>query len=64
MKTGFLPNQVSANFRTLDGSCVRAYLEGLGYTVVSNRDTGRNGEATTACGITVSTNGYVMVKGA
>ena len=62
MTNGFLPNEISANFRSLDGSCVRAFLESQGYQVVSNRDTGRNGEATTSCGITVSTNGYVHNK--
>ena len=59
MKNGFLPNEVSATFRSLDGSCVKAWLESQGFVVVSNRDTGRNGVAVTECGLTVSTNGYV-----
>jgi hypothetical protein len=43
----------------LDGSGVRKFLEQRGYKVISNRDTGRNGEAVTACGYCVSTNGHV-----
>lgn len=46
-------------FSTLDGSDVKTWLESQGYVVVSNRDTGRNGIAVTACGIEVSTNGFV-----
>lgn len=56
--SGWLPNAGETCFRTLDGSDVAEWLERHGYAVVSNRDTGRNGEATTACGMNVSTNGY------
>jgi len=56
---GYIPQSGATCFRTLDGSDVRAFLEGLGFKVVENLDTGRNGLAVTACGLTVSTNGYV-----
>jgi len=55
----FLPNDVAGRFHTLDGSCVAEYLKMLGYSVLSFKDTGRNGEATTEDGFIVSTNGYV-----
>lgn len=52
----FLPDFVQ--FRTLDGSDVAAWLIRLGFKVTGHRDTGRNGEARTDCGIVLSTNGY------
>lgn len=55
----FLPDNVAGRFHTLDGSCVAEYLKMLGYAVLSNQNTGRNGEATTENGFIVSTNGYV-----
>lgn len=54
-----LPMDVQARFHTLDGSCVAAYLSMIGYEVVKNEDTGRNGLAVTKEGYRVSTNGYV-----
>jgi hypothetical protein len=57
----FLPNRIAdaAGLHTdLDGSAARAFLEAAGFNVIDNRDTGRNGLATTACGIKLSTNGY------
>jgi hypothetical protein len=44
----------------MDGTVVADWLRSIGETVISNRDTGRNGEASTASGYTVSTNGYVF----
>lgn len=59
-KSGFfLPSYGETSFRTRDGSDVAEWLTKNGYTVIANRDTGRNGLATTACGVNVSTNGYV-----
>lgn len=56
----YIPQQGATYIdNALDGSGVRKFLEARGYTVISNRDTGRNGEAVTACGFVVSTNGYV-----
>jgi len=55
----FLPYPVSNEIGSaLDGSGVRQFLEAAGFQVASNRDTGRNGEAITVCGIVLSTNGY------
>lgn len=57
--SGWLPEKGETRFRTLDGSDVAEWLERQGYTVVSNGiSTRRNGGATTACGMNVSTNGY------
>jgi len=56
----FLPSD--SGYRTyadLDGTEARRYLEGKGFKVVKNRDTGRNGIAITDCGIHLSTNGYI-----
>ncbi len=55
----YLPSRGATAFNTLDGSDVLKWLESIGETVVSNRDTGRNGEAVTKSGYVVSTNGYV-----
>lgn len=56
----FLPYPLSNAIPSdLDGRGCRSFLESLGYTVISNRDTGANGEAVTACGLVLSTNGYV-----
>jgi hypothetical protein len=61
----FLPGNISDGWCAarpqdrMDGTCVADWLRGIGETVVSNRDTGRNGEAVTASGYVVSTNGYV-----
>lgn len=55
----FLPDNISGHFHTLDGSCVAAYLIMIGYKVINNHDTGKNGEAETEEGFIVSTNGYV-----
>jgi hypothetical protein len=55
----FLKSEGETCFRTLDGSDVAQWLKQNGYTVTSNRDTGRNGIAITACGFSVSTNGHV-----
>lgn len=43
----------------LDGTFARQYLESLGFEVVDNGDNGRNGYAITACGLYLSTNGYI-----
>lgn len=56
----FLPFEFSA--KTFDASDVRKWLEKHGYTVVSNKDTGRMGVAETSEGICVSTNGFVWKK--
>ena len=56
---GFLPNRISAGFRTLDGSDVARWLDWNGYDVIGNWDTGTQGRAVTRCGLSVSTNGYV-----
>ena len=58
LKTGFLPSSISDQFRSLDGADVAAWLASQGYKVLFHEDTGRNGEAVTACGWVVSTNGY------
>ncbi len=57
--SGWLPSHGETCFRTLDASDVAAWLTAQGYTVISNMDTGRNGLAKTACGLSVSTNGHV-----
>ena len=57
----FLPNSISDRWCAsssqdrLDGTVVANWLRSIGETVVSNRDTGRNGEAVTASGYVVST---------
>ncbi len=43
----------------LDGTEARKYLESKGFKVIKNFDTGKNGLAVTACGIKLSTNGYL-----
>lgn len=53
---GFLRDAIPQD---LDGVGCRRYLEHHGYEVVSNRDTGGHGEAVTACGLVLSTNGYI-----
>ena len=56
---GFLPASVGfTSYIDLNGAAARRFLESAGFKVVSNRDTGRNGEAVTACGIVLSSNGY------
>ncbi len=55
----FLPNEISATFNTLNGSCVAKWLESRGYEVKSYTDTGNNGLAITTNGFAVSTNGFV-----
>jgi hypothetical protein len=56
----FLPHSLAHQIpQDLDGSGCRKFLEAHGYKVVSNRDTGRNGEAVTECGLVLSTNGYI-----
>jgi len=55
----FLPNEISAHFRNLNGADIANWLEAQGYEIKSWHDTGGNGEATTTCGIKVSSNGYV-----
>ena len=52
------PSEGEYCWSTLDGSDVAFWLRGQGYEVIRNRDTGRNGEAETKCGLRVSTNGY------
>lgn len=59
---GFLLASEAPCFRTLDGSDVAAWLVEAGYTVTGYRDTGRNGQAETACGLVVSTNGYITKR--
>lgn len=46
-------------FADLDGTHASKYLESKGFEVVKNYDTGRNGWAITACGIKLSTNGFI-----
>ena len=55
-KKGYLP---FGPFCTLDGSDVAEWLRERGFEVVRNYDAKTHGIAITACGITVSTNGYV-----
>ena len=55
----FLPSRGETCFRTMDGPDVAEWLAASGYVVTGYRDTGRNGLATTECGVRVSTNGYV-----
>ena len=43
----------------LDGTFARKFLESHGFEVVENKDMIRNGVAITACGIRLSTNGYL-----
>lgn len=50
-------------FADLDGQHARQFLTGLGFEVISRGDNGRNGFAETACGIILSTNGYIHRKG-
>lgn len=57
----YLPGNGVTAFKTLDGSDVAEWLESIGETVISNKDTGRNGIAYTASGYSVSTNGYVCL---
>ena len=59
VNNSWLPSDGETCFRTLDGADVAAFLTRAGYTVVRNYDTGRNGQAETACGLIVSTNGRV-----
>jgi hypothetical protein len=55
----FLPSSIGyRECADINGTEARRFLESAGFVVVSNRDTGRNGEAVTACGIALSTNGY------
>jgi len=59
-ESGFLPRYLSDSIpQDVDGSGCREFLTRHGYTVLSNNDTGRNGQAITACGVLLSTNGYV-----
>jgi hypothetical protein len=55
-KKGYLP---WGGFRTLDGSDVANWLRERGFEVVRNYDAKTHGIAITACGIAVSTSGYV-----
>ncbi len=55
----YLPSNGVTCFRSLDATDVAAWLRAEGYEVVSNIDTGRNGLATTRCGVAVSSNGHV-----
>lgn len=58
-KGGYLP--ASLGFREcadLNGTAARHFLEEAGFNVISSRDCGGYGEAVTAEGITLSTNGY------
>lgn len=50
------------DYKDLDGTEARRYLESKGFTVAKNYDTGRNGWAITDCGIWLSTNGYIFRK--
>ena len=43
----------------LDGEHAKKWLEGLGFEVVKNGDNGSYGYAVTACGLCLSTNGYI-----
>lgn len=55
----FLPSSLGyRECADLNGTEARRFLESAGFHVVSNRDTGRNGEAVTDCGIVLSSNGY------
>ena len=58
-KKGYLP---FGPFCTLDGSDAAAWLRERGFDVVTNYDAKTHGIAITACGITLSTNGYVSRK--
>lgn len=56
---GWLPMEGETCFKTLDGSDVAAFLKRLGFEIAGYCDNGGYGEALTACGIRVSTNGRV-----
>ena len=58
----YLPSRISTNFRTLDGSDIKTWLESEEYEVIANFDTGHNGIAITSCGYHISSNGYVFIK--
>ena len=58
----YLPSEISAKFRTLDGRDIKKWLQQKGYDVVSNEDTGTTGLATTSSGICVTSNGYVYIQ--
>lgn len=45
---------------TLDGSDVAAYMESIGFDVISFEDTGGCGLVTLSCGVQISTNGACM----
>lgn len=49
-------------FADMDGKEARRFLESFGFEVVKNYDTGYNGLAITACGIRLSTNGYICTR--
>lgn len=55
----YIPTVGDTCWKTLDGADVAAWLRGLGYDVVRHYDTGNNGIAETACGVAMSTSGYV-----
>jgi hypothetical protein len=46
-------------FADLDGKAAREFLEKNGFEVIESGDTGNNGFARTACGIVLSTNGWI-----
>lgn len=55
----FIPSNGETCFRSMDGSDVRAWLEKNGVKCIKHFDTGRNGLVITACGYSISTNGWV-----
>jgi len=56
----FLPGDVGyKECADLDGLTAHLFLQSLGYTVLGHRDRGSHGAAYTACGVILSTNGFV-----
>jgi hypothetical protein len=53
-----LPRHVFRPYADLDGTNARKFLESAGFEVIENHDNGLYGQATTADGYRLSTNGY------
>jgi len=59
---GFIPRNISDEFglgNEIDASNCKKLLETYGYKVVKNQDLGGYGLATTSCGLTLSTSGFL-----
>ena len=55
----YLPSDIRATFHDLDGADIAAWLTLQGYDVLYHKDSKLNAIAVTACGFTVSSNGYM-----